>query len=131
MRDRLVELIKQANKKCGSTEKCEDCSACDTGDEPDDCLKYNIADHLLANGVIVPPCTVGDTVYMILPGGKIHEKKVFAVTTTAGLSSYYEIRTSAFILCEGALVFKDSDIGTIVFLTREEAEQALKGKPHG
>ena len=25
----------------------------------------NVADHLLANGVIVPPCKVGDTVYQI------------------------------------------------------------------
>lgn len=29
-----------------------------------------LADYLLKNGVIVPPCKVGDTVY-ILQGGKI------------------------------------------------------------
>ncbi len=45
MRDRLVELIK---------------------DSVDGCANYwaqLIADNLIANGVIVPPCKVGDTVY--------------------------------------------------------------------
>ena len=26
-----------------------------------------IADYLLANGVIVPPCKIGDTVYKVIP----------------------------------------------------------------
>ena len=44
-RERLIELIKQGN-----------------GGYDFNSLE-RIADHLLANGVIVPPCNVGDTVY--------------------------------------------------------------------
>lgn len=109
MRDRLVELIKQANKKCASTDKCEDCSACDTGDEPDDCLKYNIADHLLANGVIVPQCKVGDIIYLI----------------TYNRKDYMPIKVPSL---ESLVRWMDEDrFGYDLFLTREEAEQALKG----
>lgn len=58
MRERLIELI----------------LACDMENEVLVCFKERpknrqaaeiIADHLLANGVIVPPCKVGDTVYGI------------------------------------------------------------------
>lgn len=124
MRDRLIELIAEGRELCDQI-PCEGCTRSCKG--LNDCIAKVQADHLLATGVIVPPCKVGDTVYMVTPGGKLHEKKVFAVTTTVGLSLYDEIRTSAIILCEGALIFKDSDIGKNVFLTREEAEQALKG----
>ncbi len=50
MRDRLIELIKQAKKQTKNAN-------CD--------IERNMifADHLLANGVIVPPCKVGDSVY--------------------------------------------------------------------
>lgn len=52
MRDRLIELIK------GAKNKAKD-GNCD--------IERNMlfADHLLRNGVIVPPCKVGDTVYKI------------------------------------------------------------------
>ena len=33
-----------------------------------------VADHLLANGVIVPPCKVGDTVYHIAKCGDFHRE---------------------------------------------------------
>ena len=47
MRDRLIELIESA-RYWGSGTSAE------------------IAEYLLANGVIVPPCKVGDTVYRIV-----------------------------------------------------------------
>lgn len=46
MRDRLIELIQNAVGGCARH------------------WAKIIADHLLANGVIVPPCKVGDFVYM-------------------------------------------------------------------
>ena len=50
MRDRLIELIKQSKNKtpCAENEKW-DCS----GIKCDDCENMIIADHLLANGVMV------------------------------------------------------------------------------
>lgn len=38
-----------------------------------------LADYLLANGVIVPPCKVGDMVYRIADDGTITEERVGAV----------------------------------------------------
>ncbi len=49
-RERLIELIKK-----GETEFIMATGDCDL-------LDY-LADHLLSNGVIVPPCKVGDAVY--------------------------------------------------------------------
>lgn len=47
MRDRLIELIQNSVGGCARH------------------WAEIIADHLLAEGVIVPPCKVGDTVYCI------------------------------------------------------------------
>lgn len=56
MRDRLMELIQNAPRTdtvYGDIKLAEPVQTLQT-----------IADHLLANGVIVPPCKVGDTVYI-------------------------------------------------------------------
>jgi hypothetical protein len=94
MRDRLIRLINH----CTSCEECRD---------------EDIADHLLADGVIVPPCKVGDTVYWYNMGGEIAEAKVkmlgFAVRHSKGFE--YDVPFDAF--------------GKTVFLTREDAEKAL------
>ena len=52
MKDRLMELLKSA-PLCGYA----------FDDQYSDGTIEKIADHLLANGVIAPPCKVGDTVY--------------------------------------------------------------------
>ena len=87
-----------------------------------------LADYLLANGVIVPPCKVEDTVYMITPNGNIRnltiesidielEKKEVKMTYLAvyefeGKPCYMQIQSFKF--------------GKTVFRTREEAEKALE-----
>lgn len=123
-RKRLVELIKQSlfrhiDKSC--------------------LLAESIADDLLANGVIVPPCKVGDTVYVN--------------TETWGGLSFIEydhcfIHSKYFLVAEVVSIIKTrkqnliklkvynrttctpeykrypiSSIGITVFLTREEAER--------
>ena len=45
-RERLIELLKEVNTMRNMRQGLGEC-----------------ADYLLANGVIVPPCKVGDTVY--------------------------------------------------------------------
>lgn len=46
-REKLIELMREADNKCMANQ-CESCSACGKGE---DCVNYNIADHLIANGV--------------------------------------------------------------------------------
>ena len=33
-----------------------------------ECINYLMADHFIDNGVIVPPCKVGDTIYFVSRG---------------------------------------------------------------
>lgn len=86
-----------------------------------------VADHLLASGVIVPPCKVGDVVYEIQP---IRQRiQAYDVTTVKYNGKFYwftwvlKDRRGHYGNVEG---FSDMQIGKTVFLTREEAEEALK-----
>ena len=58
MRDRLIELL------------------------GDYLYSEQIADHLLKNGVIVPPCKVGDVVYMPIITDDTHEPAIWDITIT-------------------------------------------------
>jgi hypothetical protein len=108
MRDRLIELL--------------------TDDLPfaDNPLQYvidelveRIADHLLANGVIVPPCKVGDTVYYIFVD-KVYSFQVEKVEI---------VQHDIFFGTEGHFYWYSlRDIGKTVFLSKEEAEKALRGE---
>ena len=82
----------------------------------------DLADYLLANGVIVPPCKVGDKVWFIRD-------------STILLSMAKWIETNAYgwcVCCEyppmSTFAFKFDDFGKTVFLTREDAEKALRGE---
>ena len=66
-----------------------------------------LADYLLEHGVIIPPCKVGDTVYSIEM--RIVDKRV-----------KYKVCEIPFSLTLWENGWKD------IFLTREEAERALK-----
>lgn len=103
MRDRLIELIQNAVGGCARH------------------WAKIIADHLLANGVIVPPCKVGDKIYTY--GAKrVKEWKI----TFCGENSRGEFLFKA--VDEGfknLLDFWNYEIGKTVFLTKEEAECAL------
>ncbi len=115
-RERLVELLKQT---CHC--KDEDCSNCSSNGI---CFTYKDADHLLENGVIVPPVKVGQTVYYIggiyngirpirsgtIEGIVITPKGVSELWINGGNGIYY-LRTT-----------KEN-----FYLTKEEAEKALKG----
>ena len=123
MRDRLIELIKKADD-----EYRDICDRCDKdGYKSYPQYEEFVAGRILANGVIAPPCKVGDIVYMVTPGGRIHEKKVLGSASVVGLNLRDETCMKHSFTCESALVFNEDDIGKTVFLTREEAEQALKG----
>ena len=88
------------------------------------------ADYLLDHGVIVPPCKVGDTVYKILDVE--WDVGEFVVYNTHYIHNDHKIiRYDA--ECHSHediddIWFYDDDIGKTVFLTREEAEKALKAR---
>lgn len=123
MREKLIELLDEAEnfakEKCAEYEVCVGCPySCKDANY---CMDGFIVNHLLANGVIILPCKVGDTVYDIsefIEGTahpEIYELKDQEIAFMAnGWFSY----DSTFIQHE--------DFGNTLFLTREEAEAALK-----
>ena len=100
MRDRLIELLRKS------------------GVSFEYATPQEIADRLLAEGVIVPPCKVGDVVYTLV--------------------NWCDYKDCHFEGCAGCSHCNDKGIketkfhyshidaiGKTVFLTREEAERAL------
>lgn len=65
------------------------------------------------------PCKVGDTVYYIPFGNKIEEYVVARIA----IEPLAEVGMS--FHCYGGIAFDKRDIGKTVFLSHEEAEQAL------
>ena len=110
-RERLIELLKN-NCTCRN----EDCKKCSWGD--DKCFIFQEADYLLENGVIVPPCKVGDTVYYIC-FGKIYKGKCHAITRHENSLQIHLYDYDG----DNASFASDS-----VFPTRNEAENALAKK---
>ena len=115
-RERLIELFMRGDI-AAAKQGVFNCCMCRREAE-------TIADYLLENGVIVPPVQVGATVYctdsyrhLIKPLEIIG----FEVDYTKRICKYY---------CSGGdytpAWFKPAEIGKTVFLTREEAEKALK-----
>ena len=116
-RNRLIELLSEAHKKFIKS---------------DSVYEFDFfADHLLANGVIVPPCKVGDTVYYLntryaitLKKNTIYIAKVVRIVTTyLGTCLVIHIRDDEGGCCE---IPDIRDFGKTVFLTKEEAEEKLK-----
>lgn len=118
MRDRLVELLRGFYKEYAGGHYVFYL----TDDEADE-----VADHLLANGVIVPPCKVGQTVWLIKSLNWQHtewgikEGKVSMIQQKADKSWKFRITEN-----HSVLDYTVDAIGKTVFLTREEAEAKLK-----
>lgn len=98
----------------------------------DDERREKLADHLLANGVIVPPVKVGDTVYhfsedfgTVLPYfvdnlriGFMDKNQNYWVYE----ANCHDNETNELL---DEIDFSLEDIGESVFLTKEEAEKSL------
>ena len=108
-RKRLIELIDDFGDDVALCDVCsrprEDCEGC---------TNEQLADYLLENGVIVPPVKVGDTIYMIVEKRAKISREYFHFIKKTKLT---------FLNLERVL----KDWGKTVFLTKEEAEKALKG----
>lgn len=131
-RKRLIELLKKAPYGA---------NAITLSDKHKDSILGEIADYLLENGVIVPPVKMGDIVYIDnAPHNVVHitiEEDGISYCAKYDCDEYEcckecpfakEISFGEVIMCEGNEYheFTASDIGKTVFLTREEAENALK-----
>lgn len=89
----------------------------------------DMVNYLFENGVVVLPCKINDHVWFI--------KSAFSVLAKPFEARIIDIRGISIdrnILYESITLYNDltrrftsNDIGTKVFLTKEEAEQALKG----
>ena len=102
-RDKLIELLEDTLHEW----------KCDVEDK----TLSQIADHLLANGVIVPPCKVGDKLYKLLGEEIVSGWKICSIT----------IYKSGFYITDDCnFHYADNEIGKTVFLTKEEAEAKLK-----
>ena len=118
-RDRLIELI--ADIQNDFEKWCVECA--EDGHKDHQPLGEYLADKLLQNGVIVPPCKVGDTVYMIFEN-EIRELRVISLSYLFSSSfNHFNLHTEN---SRGAVLsYEMKDIGKTVFLTKEEAEKAL------
>ena len=124
MRERLIELINEMAKYIYEQLMDGNCEQSLYAVEHIDELK---ADYLLDNGVIVPPCKVGDKFWMIDCSNRIQKCKIFSVNYHKNQNDDMwmygiKIEDGMVLTCE------DDDIGKYVFLTREEAERALQGR---
>ncbi|MBO5462208.1 MAG: hypothetical protein J6A49_02735 [Clostridia bacterium] len=112
-RDRLADLLKKADENC--ERKCIT--------DYEDAILDN-ADYLIENGVLCPPCKVGDTVYFVCEddeGDFISKNKVTDVCTQGFFVSCYDPPQDDM---GGFEYYKE--IGKTVFFTKEQAEQKLK-----
>lgn len=93
----------------------------------------NMADHLLANGVIVPPCKVGDTVYMPwVWSGETRGVAILTVTHVIIDELHSYIRTNLnsdsakFMNAYNYGKFDFKQFGEKVFTSKQEAAKALE-----
>ena len=113
MRDRLIELLEDTLKEW----------ECDVQPK----TLSEIAEHLIENGVIVPPCNVDDTVYEIQPMQKRVQAYTIILVKYNGrfwmFSWVLKDRKGRYGNVEG---FDSYQLGKTVFLSYKEAEKALK-----
>lgn len=88
-----------------------------------------IAARLIKNDIIMPPCKVGDVVYVI-NSRCVSEYTIKEIAYDGLFFRMYSENKQYAIECR-TFVFFDERIGKTVFLAREEAEQALKEREQG
>lgn len=129
IRDKLIELIKQ--KSCYYSECNNMCDKCKAVPLDADDIEI-LADHLIENSVIVPPCKAGDVVYVTVYNIKtstfnIHRGYISNI-------SFTETGNRVTISHEGyddeplfnKFYGRFEDFGKVIFFTREEAEAKLR-----
>jgi hypothetical protein len=121
MRDRLVEILLQKTCHYSDTPCDKECGVCGNIELYRSDVE-SLADHLIENGVVVPPCSLHQTLWEITWNRRIEQCKVSSLTQKADGS--FKIRVSP--KCSGVYEITSDKIGEKVFLTKSEAEQKLK-----
>lgn len=111
MRDRLIEILTDNLPHCDNPLQ-------DTYDE----IVERLANHLIENGAIIPPCNVGDDIWIVKcyegkPLGIVKDKVQMIGITSRGFhikARNHHDHNKMYML------------GKTVFLTREDAEKALR-----
>ena len=136
MRDRLVELFdyvrEHPEKTCPQFNR--GCTGCKF-EKLDDCGSDRLADHLLANGVIVLPCKVGDKIYFVDEVCDENANEYLDINVGEVVSFSIQ-KEGLWMYCryENGLTYWHlvaDELGKTVFLTREEAEAKLKEGEQG
>lgn len=115
MSDRLIELIQDSVGGCAKN------------------WAETIADHLIAEGIVAPPCKVGDTIYkpIITSKGEPAIWEIIVGTISIDIGNNGVDPNNSYVIghlkrthCGESADF--CEFGKTVFLTREEAEKALE-----
>ena len=119
-RERLIEILKLGS--CPSPYLCdENCKYANLKR----CYEERTADLLLEHGVVLLPCKAGDRLYEVTGRKTVSVYKVRAIRVELfGLFIEWDI-VEGFVWQSLSGINAD-EIGKTVFLTREEAEKALK-----
>lgn len=117
MRDRLIEIL------------LEDCVTFTDKYKVSARLQAErVADILLANGVIVPPCKVGTTLFFLY-NSPYADKPDLTPRIYKTTDWYFEVDKAGIVINTSDIhsfnKVYDYVLGKTVFLTREEAEKAL------
>lgn len=115
-REKLMEMLEAAHKSC-----CVPTFF--SMAEVYELIFMQMAEYLTANGVIVPPCKVGQTVYVI-NSLWVSEYTVKEIAYDDIFMRFYCSNEEYAIECRNFMFF-DERIGKTVFLSREDAEKAL------
>ena len=97
-------------------------------------IENYVAEYLVANGVMAPPCKVGDTVYIIENRDMLNiDPSVCSVTDDEIYEMGYGRTQSGelkwlFLLLETGEDFYDDEVGKTVFLSKDEAEKVFSSK---
>ncbi len=149
MRDRLYDLLCESEKKYSAYYE-EFIKQLDKAETQADFEKiYDgvikkfdfFADHLIENGVIVPPCKVGDKVYCLCTlvdddfceGCEFYYGGGMGDMPCCDATRHGERKKECIVVCEVVATEKEiywwlymNDFGKTVFLTKDQAEQKLK-----
>ena len=118
MTERLRELLL----------KCDPIKERDLDDDWGDGEIDDIVDSLLTNGVIVPPCKVGTTLFFLY-NSPYADKPDLTPRIYKTTDWYFEVDKAGIVINTSDIhsfnKVYDYVLGKTVFLTREEAEKAL------
>lgn len=125
VREKLVELIRDSERKIVLVDLM-------SPEQQKEAIYSQFADFLIAEGVFVLPCNIGDTVYRIDKGNYYSDWQPFiqelTVTEISRKKEKYGDKDLGFAIIANGIRYKFSSIGKSVFLTLPDAEKALEEK---